>query len=147
MTSPRGPAGSFELWLLRNAQGWSSRLKSSGNDGVETIPLTHRTTVASPVTFTASIHATAAEVAHSRSVGDLMRGARTSALMRCRRGRHGRRVSGRGTSRQPETDTTEFARGTTLSERNESALVLPDAHASQCCTGRALALRTKTTRG
>ncbi len=123
--SPR-PAGSFELWLLRNAQGWELEAQSSGNDGVETIPLTHRTTVASPVTFTASIHATAAE----------------SGTLAFRWGPHAwsadfrfdalpprpprPRVSGRGTSRQPETDTTEFARGTTLSERNESALVLPD---------------------
>ena len=55
-----------------------------------------------------------------------MTGAPTSGLTNCQPNHPNWRVSGLGQSREADTDTRQFSRGTTLAERNESALVLPD---------------------
>ena len=123
-TPPAAP--SHELWLVRNAQGWELEAHTADSDDVHIIPLNHQPTDAVAATFTASLHPTAAE----------------AGRLALRWGRHRwstdfrfdelpprpprPRVSGRGTARQADTDTTELSRGTTLSERNESALVLAD---------------------
>ena len=116
----------YTLWLVRNAQGWELEAQSSGNGDVETIPLSHRATETSAMRFTASIHATAAAGgALSLRWGPHVW--RTDFRFDARPPRPPRpRVSGRGTARQADTDTTDLVRRTTLGERNESALVLPD---------------------
>ena len=123
-SSPAGP--SYTLWLVRNTQGWELEAHTAETDDVGIIPLTHRSTDLPAETFTASLHPTAAE----------------AGRLALRWGRHAwstdfrfdelpprpprPRVSGRGTARQPDTDTTGLSRGSTLAERNESALVLAD---------------------
>ena len=127
---------SYELWLNRNADGWelAARVGQQTDDAgdmtkVYPIPLTHRPREAddAPASqLTASLLPTAAE----------------AGLLSLRWGRHvwstdfrfdelpptppRERVSGRGQEREADTDTTAFARGTTLAERNETLTVLSD---------------------
>ena len=117
---------SYELWLVRNVQGWEVEAHKADSDDVNIIPLTHRATDTAAATFTAALHATAAE----------------AGRLALRWGRHAwtadfrfdelpalprrPRVSGRGQAREPDTDTRAISRGTTMGERNETALVLPD---------------------
>ena len=115
-----------ELWLVRDSEGWKFEAHTGDGDDVSIIPLTHRATETESATFTASVHATAAE----------------AGRLKLRWGRHAwstdfrfdelpptprrPRVSGRGRARQPDTDTTALSRRTAISERNETALVFPD---------------------
>ena len=126
-TPPETPR--YTVWLARNAVGWELHAYAAESDNGErvgVIPLTHRPTAVESATLTVSLHATAAE----------------EGRLSLRWGRHDwgtdfrfdelpaepprARVSGLGQSREADTDTRQFSRGTTLAERNESALVLPD---------------------
>ena len=122
----------YELFLVRKVQGWELEAHAANSAEVSIIPVRHRATDRSVATLAASIHATAAE----------------SGRLALRWGRHlwttdfrfedlppsprQPRVSGRGTPRGNDADpdevarTTEISRGFLLSERDESALVLPD---------------------
>lgn len=132
---------SYELWLARNAQGWELEARPAGDDDrdrVETIPLTDRSLETSSTSFTASLHATAAEAGRlDLRWGDHAWGAefRFDELPPSP---SRPRVSGRGTSRTPETDTTAFSRGVTMSERNESVLVLADGSRLATLFGKAV---------
>lgn len=115
-----------DLWLVRDAAGWQLEIHSADGGGVETVPLSHRETAGESPTFSASLHALAAE---------------TGRLV-LRWGRHAwsadfrfeelpempRRalVSGRGTAREADDSNAAIARGNMLAERNETALVLPN---------------------
>lgn len=115
-----------DLWLVRNAAGWQLEIRPRGAGAVDVIPLSHRETAAAAPTFSASVHATGAE----------------SGQLRLRWGGHAwsadfrfeeipqapprARVSGRGQSRTAADSNAAIARGNMLSERNETALVLPN---------------------
>ena len=115
-----------DLWLVRNAAGWQLEIHPTNGGDVRVVPLSHRETAADSPTFTASLHATAAE----------------NGRLELRWGRHAwsagfrfeelpetpRRalVSGRGTAREAEDSNDAIARGNLLAERNETALVLPN---------------------
>ena len=116
----------YELWLLRNAQGWELEARPPGDNDIKTILLTHRNIETSAMMFTASIHATAAEAGQVALRWGQHAWSADFRFDELPRRPPQPRVSGRGQERQPDTDTTAFARRTTLSERNESALVLPD---------------------
>ena len=129
------------LWLVRDAQGWQLEIHvAADEDGggeategqtaeagqVHVVPLSHREAGAAAPVLGASLHATAAE----------------EGRLALRWGRHvwsadfrfdelpnpprRPRVSGRGQAREAATDTSQIARSNMLSERNETALVLPD---------------------
>ena len=114
-----------DLWLVRDAAGWQLEIHPA-DGAVEVVPLSHRETAVESPTFTAALHATAAE---------------TGRLV-LRWGRHAwsadfrfeelpetpRRalVSGSGTAREAADSNDAIARGNMLAERNETALVLPD---------------------
>ena len=120
------PPPRYELWLVRQSSGWALEAHASDGEAVHDIPLGHRATETASQQFTASVFATAAEAGrlvlrwgrHAWSTDfrfdDLPRPPRRP------------RVSGRGTGREADTDTTDIARRNTLAERNESAVVLPD---------------------
>ncbi len=120
-------AVSRELWLVRTVQGWELEAHAAGRPDPDIIPLTHRATDAAAPTFTASLHATAAEA--GRLV--LRWGAHIwSADFRFDelppRPPQPRPTSGSsGTVRERDTDTTPIFRRNALEERNETALVLP----------------------
>ena len=115
-----------DLWLVRNAAGWQLEIHPTDGGDVRVVPLSHRETAAEAPTFTASLHATAAE----------------NGRLELRWGRHAwsaefrfeelpetpRRalVSGRGTAREAEDSNDAIGRGNMLAERNETALVLPN---------------------
>ncbi len=115
-----------DLWLVRDASGWQLEVHPADGGRVRSIPLSHRETTAEAQTFAASLHATGAE----------------TGRLELRWGRHAwsadfrfeeipqaprqARVSGRGTAREAEDSNDAIARGNLLSERNETALVLPD---------------------
>ena len=121
------PPVSHELWLARTVQGWELEAHADGRPDPRSIPLAHRATDAAAPTFTASLHATAAEA------GRLV----------LRWGAHVWRTDFRfdelpprpieprptagsdGTARERDTDTTPIFRRNLLEERNETALVLP----------------------
>ena len=117
-----------ELWLAREPHGWRLEVVGYGDDGdgeIRAIPLSHRETAGATPVLSASVAMTNTE----------------EGQLALRWGRHAwnadfrfdemptgpRRepVSGRGQAREASTDTTAFSRGVTLSERNESALILP----------------------
>lgn len=134
-------SSSYELWLARNAQGWELEARQAGDgdqERVEIIPLTDRTLETSSTRFTASLHPTATEAGRL----DLRWGNHTwRAEFRfddLPPPPSRPRVSGTGTSRTPETDTTAFSRGTTMSERNESVLVLADGSRLATLFGKAV---------
>ena len=126
---------SYELWLVRNSQGWELEAHAEMtddaddddmDDDVSIIPLSHRATDTASTSFTVSVHATGTEAGRltlrwGRHVWstDLRFDELPSTPRRPR-------VSGLGRAREVDTDTTAFARGVTLSEGNETALVLPD---------------------
>ena len=115
-----------DLWLVRDTAGWQLEIHPTDGGDVRVVPLSHRETAAEAPTFTASLHATAAE----------------NGRLELRWGRHAwsadfrfeelpetpRRalVSGRGTAREAEDSNDEIARGNLLAERNETAMVLPN---------------------
>ena len=119
---PADPA----LWLVRDASGWQLEVHPTDGGDVRGVPLSHRETAAEAPTFSASLHATSAE----------------TGRLELRWGRHAwsadfrfeeipqapprARVSGRGTAREAEDSNDAIARGNLLSERNETALVLPN---------------------
>ena len=111
-------------------RGLALEIRTSGagdGDGgtVHVVPLNHAETAAAPV-FTASVHATAAET--GRLVLRWGRQAWSSDFRFEELPPPPRRprVSGRGTPRQASDDNSPTARNNMLSERNETALVLPD---------------------
>ena len=115
-----------DLWLARDAAGWQLEIHPGGGGPVRVVPLSRREAAADAPTFTASLHATGAE----------------TGRLEMRWGRHvwsagfrfedipqappRPRVSGRGTAREAEDSNAAIARGNLLSERNETALVLPN---------------------
>ncbi|MCY4635669.1 MAG: DUF2911 domain-containing protein [Acidobacteria bacterium] len=115
-----------ELWLVRDASGWQLEIHPTDAADVRSVPLSHRETAAEAPTFAASLHATGAE----------------AGRLELRWGRHAwsadfrfeeipqapprPRQSGRGTARVAEDSNDAIARGNLLSERNETALVLPN---------------------
>ena len=115
-----------DLWLVRDASGWQLEIHPTDGSDVRAVPLSHRETAAAAPTFAASLHATGAE----------------TGRLDLRWGRHAwsadfrfeeipqapprARVSGRGTAREAEDSNDAIARGNLLSERNETALVLPN---------------------
>jgi hypothetical protein len=115
-----------DLWLVRDAAGWQLEIHPADGGDVLIVPLSHRETAVESPTFTASLHATAAE---------------TGRLV-LRWGRHAWsadfrfeelpetprrvRVSGRGSAREAADSNQATARGNMLAERNETALVLPN---------------------
>ena len=115
-----------DLWLVRNASGWQLEIHPPDGGDVRSVPLSHRETATAAPTFSASLHATGAE----------------TGRLGLRWGRHAwsadfrfeelpetprqARVSGRGTARVAEDSNDAIARGNLLSERNETALVLPN---------------------
>ncbi len=119
---PAGP----DLWLARDAEGWRLEIHPGGGGDVRVVPLSRREAAADAPTFAASLHATGAE----------------TGRLEMRWGRHvwsagfrfedipqappRPRVSGRGTAREAEDSNAAIARGNLLSERNETALVLPN---------------------
>ena len=120
-TTPR-----YELWLVRQSSGWALEAHASDGEAVHDIPLGHSAAETASPQLAASVFATAAEA--GRLVLRWGRNAwstdfRFDDLPRAPRRP---RVSGRGTEREADTDTTDIARRNTLAERNESAVVLPD---------------------
>ena len=119
---PADPA----LWLVRDASGWQLEIHPTDGGDVRAVPLSHRETAAEAPTLAASLHATGAE----------------TGRLELRWGRHAwsadfrfeeipqapprARVSGRGTAREAADSNDAIARGNLLSERNETALVLPN---------------------
>ena len=118
-----------ELWLVRNAEGWELEAHQSDSTTVNIVPLSHdESNSGGGPTFSASLHATAAEAGH----------------LKLRWGRHAwttafrfdelpppsrrPRVSGNPSENEYDTDTSAFARRVTLDERNESTVVLPDGN-------------------
>ena len=117
-----------ELWLARDMQGWRLDVVGGGEtaDDVRTVPLSHHETAEAAPRLTASAAMTGAD----------------AGRLQLRWGRYAwstdfrfdelpdpprrPRVSGRGQEREAATDTRDFARGVTMAERNETALVLPD---------------------
>lgn len=115
-----------DLWLARDAAGWQLEIHPGGGGQVRIVPLSRREAARDAPTFTASLHATGAE----------------TGRLEMRWGRHvwsagfrfedipqappRPRVSGRGTAREAEDSNAAIARGNLLSERNETALVLPN---------------------
>ena len=115
-----------DLWLVRDASGWQLEIHPTDGGDVRSVPLSHRETAAEAPTLSASLHATGAE----------------SGRLELRWGRHAwsadfrfeeipqapprARVSGRGTAREAVDSNDAIARGNLLSERNETALVLPN---------------------
>lgn len=115
-----------DLWLARDAEGWQLEIHPGGGGQVRIVPLSRREAAREAPTFTASLHATGAE----------------TGRLEMRWGRHvwsagfrfedipqappRPRVSGRGTAREAEDSNAAIARGNLLSERNETALVLPN---------------------
>ena len=122
------PPVSHELWLARTVRGWELEAHAAGSPDPRIIPLAHRPTDAAAPTFTAALHATAAEA--GRLV--LRWGAHVwSSDFRFDelppRPPQPQLTSGSsGTARERDTDTTPIFRSNTLDERNETALVLPD---------------------
>jgi hypothetical protein len=119
-------AVSRELWLARTAQGWELEAHAAGSLDPDIIPLTQRATDATAPTFTASLHATAAET--GRLV--LRWGAHVwSTDFRFDelppRPQPQPTAGSSGTARERDTDTTPIFRRNALDERNETALVLP----------------------
>lgn len=142
-----GPA----LWLVRDAQGWqleihvaadedaadadsggqtadsqAAEVQAAEGGRVHVVPLSHREAGAAAPVLSASLHATAAEEGRLalRWGGHIWSADfRFDELPRPPRRP---RVSGRGQAREAETDTSQIARSNMLSERNETALVLPD---------------------
>ena len=119
-------AVSRELWLARTVQGWELEAHAAGSLDPDIIPLTQRATDAAAPTFTASLHATAAET--GRLV--LRWGAHVwSADFRFDelppRPQPQPTAGSSGTARERDTDTTPIFRRNALEERNETALVLP----------------------
>ncbi len=121
------PPVSQELWLARTVQGWQLEAGAAGSPDPAIIPLAHRPTDAAATTFTASLHATAAEA--GRLV--LRWGAHVwSADFRFdelppRPLEPSPTAGSDGTARERDTDTTPIFRRNLLEERNETALVLP----------------------
>ena len=117
---------SYELWLVRQSSGWALEAHASDGEAVHDIPLGHRTTETASLQLTASVSATAAEA--GRLVLRWGRHAWSTDFRFEELPRPPRRprVSGRGQEREADTDTTDIARRNTLSERNETAVVLPD---------------------
>ena len=118
-----------ELWLVRDAEGWELEVHPPDSTNVNVVPLSHDESNSGGVaTFSASLHATAAEAGH----------------LKLRWGRHAwttafrfdelpppprrPRVSGDPNLNEYDTDTSAFARRATLDERNENAVVLPDGN-------------------
>ena len=115
-----------DLWLVRDAAGWQLEIHPADADDPQIVPLSHRESPVESPTFTASLHATAAE----------------TGRLALRWGRHAwsaefrfeelpetpRRalVSGTGTAREAVDSNDAIARGNMLAERNETALVLPN---------------------
>ena len=117
-----------ELWLARDMHGWRLDVVGGGEtaDDVRTVPLSHHETAEAAPRLTASAAMTGAD----------------AGRLQLRWGRYAwstdfrfdelpdpprrPRVSGRGQEREAATDTRDFARGVTMAERNETALVLPD---------------------
>ena len=118
-TTPR-----YELWLVRQSSGWALEAHASDGEAVHDIPLGHRTTETASQQLTASVFATAAEA--GRLVLRWGRHAWSTDFRFEELPRPPRRprVSGRGQEREADTDTTDIARRNTLSERNETAVVL-----------------------
>lgn len=122
------PDAAAEVWLARDMQGWRLDVVGGGEtaDDVRTVPLSHHETAEAAPTLTASAAMTGAD----------------AGRLQLRWGRYAwstdfrfdelpdpprrPRVSGRGQEREAATDTRDFARGVTMAERNETALVLPD---------------------
>ncbi len=115
---------SYELWLVRQSSGWALEAHASDGEAVHDIPLGHRTTETASPQLTASVSATAAEA--GRLVLRWGRHAWSTDFRFEELPRPPRRprVSGRGQEREADTDTTDIARRNTLSERNETAVVL-----------------------
>ena len=115
-----------DLWLVRDAEGWQLEIHPADGGDVEIVPLSHRETAAEAQTFAASLRATGAETGrlalrwgrHSWSA-DFRFEEIPQAPRRARE-------SGRGTARVAEDSNDAIARGNLLSERNETALVLPN---------------------
>ena len=121
-TDPADPV----LWLARDAAGWQLEVRPADGGDVHVVPLSHRESASDAPVFTASLKATGAE----------------TGRLALRWGRHawsadfrfeeipqpprGARVSGRGSARVAEDSNDAIARGNMLSERNETALVLPN---------------------
>lgn len=115
-----------DLWLVRNASGWQLEIHPTDGGDVRSVPLSHRETATAAPTFSASLHATGAETGrlalrwggHAWSADF-----RFEELPETPRQA---RVSGRGTAREAVDSNEAIARGNLLSERNETALVLPN---------------------
>jgi hypothetical protein len=121
-TDPADPV----LWLARDAAGWQLEVRPADGGDVHVVPLSHRESASDAPVFTASLKATGAE----------------TGRLALRWGRHAwgadfrfeeipqppraARVSGRGSARVAEDSNDAVARGNMLSERNETALVLPN---------------------
>ena len=128
----------YDLWLNRRPDGWelSARVDDPSEDAgdmsnasIYVIPLAYRareTNDAPAPQLSASLRPTAAEAgklslrwgSHVWST-DFRFDELPPAPPR-------ERVSGRGQERESDTDTTAFARGTTLAERNESLAIFAD---------------------
>ena len=115
-----------DLWLVRDASGWQLEVHPTDGGAVRAVPLSHRETAAEAPTLSASHHATGAETGRL----DLRWGRHAwSADFRFEeipQAPRRARVSGRGTAREAEDSNEAIARGNLLSERNETALVLPN---------------------
>ncbi len=117
-----------ELWLVRNADGWELEAHRSDNDTINRIPLSHQESRSTNTqTFSAALRATGAEEGRL----ELRWGQHTwdtefrfDELPAAPR----RPRTTRPSANEFDSDTSAFARRTTLAERNENAVVLPDGN-------------------
>ena len=115
-----------DLWLVRDASGWQLEIHPTDGGAVRAVPLSHRETAAEAPTFAASLHATGAEAGRLDLRWERHAWSADFRFEEIPQAPPRARVSGRGTAREAVDSNDAIARGNLLSERNETALVLPN---------------------
>ena len=115
------------LWLARDAAGWQLEIHPPDEGEEQVVPLGHLVmTDAETPAFTASIHATGAETGRLALGWGRHAWSADFRFEELPETPRRARVSGRGTARLAEDSNEAIARANMLSERNETALVLPN---------------------
>ncbi|MCY4026389.1 MAG: DUF2911 domain-containing protein [Acidobacteria bacterium] len=114
------------LWLARDTAGWQLEIHPADEGAMQVVPLGHVLTDSETAAFTASIHATGAETGRLALGWGRHAWSADFRFEELPETPRAARVSGRGTARLAADSNDAIARANMLSERNETALVLPN---------------------